>query len=107
MALQHKYKFISVAARDSVADEHELLHNTYEDAVLQVHFDFLSCDFEVRNGKPYDPGHEDEKDKKAPYKCFEDVKMYKGKVAQYTHCYPDGPIGFIKKIKYGKSKRHH
>lgn len=102
MALQTKY--ISVAARDTAAQEHELLHDTYDEAVLQVHENFLDCDFEVRNGKPYDPGHEDEKDKKAPYKCFQDIKMYKGMVAEYTHSYPDGPIGYIKKIKYGKPK---
>lgn len=72
--------------------------STYEECVELTHEYFLSYDFEVKDGKPYDSGHETGDDVETePFDCFDDVKMHNGKVAQFVHCGGDGPVVEIRK----------
>lgn len=88
-------QFISITKHNAYGGQDIEVRKTYEKAVDDVHECFLSYDFEVRDGKPYDPGHEDKKDLNAAFECFSEVIMHNGKVAQFTHCDGEGPSGEI------------
>lgn len=73
------------------------VRDSYASAVDEAHKFFLSYCFEVRDGKPFDPGNDDGKN--GGYDCFDSVKMYKGKVAEFVHYNGDGPTCIIAKAK--------
>jgi hypothetical protein len=88
--------FIADCRHESSSDAHPVFFPTYEEAVDEVHEHFLSYDFEIRDGLPYDPGHEgDSRNPNSAFDCFDDVEMYNGKVASFTHCGGDGPVATI------------
>ena len=87
--------FVAVTKHNSSADPHIAHRETYDECVEIVHNHFLSYDCELKDGKPFDKGNEDKDDKDAGFKCFSNVKMHNGKVAQYTHCDGDGPVAYI------------
>ncbi len=91
-----KKQFIAITARDAMSDKDMVVRDTYEKAVDIIHNDFLDYDFELRNGRPYDYGHEDKNDPEAAYRVFDNVVIHNGKVASYSHCNGDGPIGEIR-----------
>lgn len=84
--------YIAIVKHNSTGNPSVKSKKTYDAAVDVVHKHFLSYDFELKDGKPYDPGH-------APgqhaFDCFSDVIIHEGKVAQFTHCDGDGPVGEI------------
>lgn len=82
---------------NSTADGSYAARPTKEECAELVHDFFLSYDFEMRNGKPYDPGHEDESNSNEAYKVFDNVELYKGKMAGFMHCGGDGPVAEIVK----------
>jgi hypothetical protein len=93
--------FIAVMKHESSSDPYLAFRPTYEEAVDEVHEHFLSYDFEIRDGKAYDPGHEDDRPGKEsePFDCFDQVKYHNGKVSQYWHCNGDGPEAWIQENK--------
>jgi len=76
--------------------EGELSHRkTYKECVDIVHNFFLSYGFEIKDGKAFDEGnHIGDND---GFEVFTDVVLYRGKVANFTHCEGDGPIAEIRK----------
>ena len=86
--------FIAVMKHTGTSDGSMYFRKTYEEAVDEVHDHFLSYDFEVRDGKAYDPGHEGD-DPNEPFNCFNNVEFYNGKVSQFWHCHGDGPEGWV------------
>ena len=82
--------FIAIMKHNSTANGRHAARSTYEDAVEETHKFFLSYDFELRGGKPFDEGNDD--GKAGGFECFCDVKIHNGKVAQFMHCYGDGPV---------------
>jgi hypothetical protein len=79
----------------------------YDQAVNKVHEFFLSYDFEIRDGKPFDPGNDD--GGKGGFEIFGDgpedheypdwkVIEHDGelKVIKFIHCDGDGPVGSIR-----------
>ena len=93
-----KKGFIAITKHNSSSDGDYSHKATYEEAVDEVHQCFLDYDFEIRDGKPYDPGHESsDPTSTEAFDCLSDVIMFNGKVAQFTHCNGDGPEGEIRK----------
>jgi len=84
--------FVAIIKHNSTGNPTLKVKDTYEECVDVVHKHFLSYDFIIKEGKPYDPGH-------APgqraFTCFSDIIMHNNKVAQFTHCDGDGPVGEI------------
>ena len=72
------------------ADGRVAARPTMDEAVEVSHKFFLSYDFEIKDGKPFDEGNDD--GKSGGFDCFSDVKMRDGKVAGFMHCDGDGPI---------------
>jgi len=56
---------------------------------------FKDYDFELRGGKPYDPGHAAFEDDPEGYKCFANVTIMDGKVLEFMHAGGDGPMASI------------
>lgn len=81
---------------------------TYDKAVNKVHKFFLDYDFEIRDGKPFDPGNDDggtggfdifgEGGEGVQYPDWEIIE-HDGelKVIKFTHCDGDGPVGSLRK----------
>ena len=81
---------------------------TFKEAVDAVHNHFLSYDFEIKNGKPYDSGNDMNNLEKYPeddgHTIFGDedewtIIEHKGeqKVIRFIHCEGDGPVGSYRK----------
>lgn len=84
--------FVVDMRHDATGDPDLAVFSNYDEAVDRAHEFFESYDFEVRDGKPFDPGHgEDQTD------VFDNVKMHNGKVAEFMHCGGDGPVCWIRK----------
>ena len=89
--------YLTITGHDSGADKSYEKSKTYDEAVDKLHDFFLSYDFIVKDGKPYDEGHGEYPDPEG-FKCFTSVIMHNGKVAQFTHCDGDGPVGEIEEV---------
>lgn len=88
--------FIAITKHNGSSEGDMAFRLTYEEAVDEVHECFLDYDFEIRDGKAYDPGHESgDPNDTEPYDCFDAVKIHNGKVCQFYHCNGDGPEGWI------------
>jgi hypothetical protein len=87
-------KFIAITKHDSGADGSYASRDTYEECVEIVHAFFLAYGFEIRDGKPFDDGHDDGKN--GGYIPFNNVIMHNGKIARFMHCDGDGPIAEIR-----------
>jgi len=71
--------------------------DSYDTAVEIVNHFFLSYGFQLKNGKPYDPGNED--GGSGGFDCFDSVKIHNGKVAEFIHYEGEGPYAVIRKGK--------
>ena len=89
--------FIAITKHNSGSEGDYTHRKTYDEAVDVVHKHFIDYDCELKDGKPYSAGNDDGKD--GGFACFSDVIMHNGKVAQFTHCDGDGPVGEIRKSK--------
>jgi len=87
--------FIAITRHNSDADSSYSVKKTYQEAVDEVHDHFLSYDFEMKDGKPFDSGNDDGED--GGFRCFSGVVIFEGKVAEFTHCDGEGPEGEIRK----------
>jgi len=86
--------YVAIMKHDSGADPTVAARESYDEVVDVVHKFFLDHDFEIRDGKPYDSGNDDGTPKSG-FKVFDNVKMHKGKVAEFMHCDGDGPVADI------------
>ena len=87
--------YIAILKHDGSSDGSMCFRPTYQECVDLVHEFFLDYDFEMKDGKPYDSGHEGS-DPNAPYTCFDAVEIHNGKMAGFIHCYGDGPVAEIR-----------
>ena len=90
-------KFIAITKHNSGSDGSFSARGSYPECVDIVHAFFLSYDFELKDGKPFDEGNDDEKE--GGFDVFSNVTLYDGKVAGFTHAGGDGPVGEIHKSK--------
>lgn len=90
----NKKFYLAYTRHNSDSNESPNLFQHYINAVDCVHDHFLSYDFEIKDDKPYDPGHGDK-----GFKYITGVKMVDGKVARFTHCDGEGPVGWIEEIE--------
>jgi len=74
---------------DHSSDPTYSVRETYDEAVDVAHKYFLSYDFELRDGKPFDSGND--YGDQGGFDVFDNVKMHKGKVAEFMHFGGDGP----------------
>lgn len=88
--------YIVTLQHNSGAEERVTARESYADAVDIVYNFFLSYDFEIKNGKPWDGGNANPLKPNAGFEVFTDVKMFGMKVVQFTHCGGDGPVAKIK-----------
>lgn len=89
--------YLAHCLHNSDSDSDPSAHKTYEGAVDAINEHFLSYDFEIKDGRPFDGGNDDGVD--GGFEVFTGVIIRDGKVAQFTHCDGEGPIGFITKTK--------
>ena len=100
MAKKNKIKgFIIDCRHDGSSECRPEFFQTYEEAVNEVHDFFLSYGFEVRDGRPFDSGHENDSPghEEDGFKCFDNIDMHGDKVAGFMHCDGDGPVADIHK----------
>jgi hypothetical protein len=90
-------KFIAITKHNSGADGSLATRKSYGECVDIVHAFFLSYDFELKDGKPFDEGNDDGKE--GGFEVFTNVTLYDGKVAEFTHAGGDGPVGEIRRSK--------
>lgn len=67
---------------------------TEEEAGQAVHNFFLSYDFILKEGEPFDPNNDD--DKGFGFRVFDNVKMENEKVVSFMHAGGDGPVGYVR-----------
>lgn len=92
--------FIVELGHDSSSETGKFV-KTYDEAVDLVHEFFLDYGFEIKDGKPFDPGHSEE-----GFEVFGDgpgehqypdwkIIEHNGemKVIKFIHCDGDGPVG--------------
>lgn len=87
--------YIVTMKHNAMADGNVAARATYGEAVDVAHQYFLSYDFELRDGRPFDGGNDD--GVTGGFDCFQDVLMHDGKVAGFMHCGGDGPFCNIRK----------
>jgi hypothetical protein len=88
--------FIVVTKYEGTSEPSMSFRTDYDEAVDLVHEYFLGYDFEVKDGKAYDPGHESGRPGDTePFDCFDNVEFHNGKVIQFWHCNGDGPEAWI------------
>jgi hypothetical protein len=83
---------------DSDSDAPPNKAKSYKKAVKDVHEHFLSYDFELIDGRPFDVGNASYENDSDGYDVFSEVELYEGNVARFTHCNGEGPMGWIIKI---------
>ena len=88
-------KFITSCQHEYGADARLKSFDDYEKAVEHIHKFFLSYDFEIRDGRPYDSGNAAFEGDEGGFSCIS-AAMHNGKVCSFTHCDGDGPIGEIR-----------
>jgi hypothetical protein len=91
--------FVAITKHNDTGSPEISARQTYDECVEIVHEHFLGYGFIVKDGQPYDPGHENPKKPDDAIKCFSNVIMHNNKVAQFIHCDGDGPVGEIKQSK--------
>ncbi len=89
--------FISITKHNSGSDGDLTYRNSYDECVELNHEFFLDYDFEIKDGKPFDSGNDD--DKNGGFECFSNIVIHNGKIAEFTHCDGDGPVAEIRKSK--------
>lgn len=77
---------------DANGDPH-VKAGSHKECVDAVHEHFLSYDFEIRDGQPFDGGHDD--GGHGGFACFSNVEICYGKISGYSHCDGDGPVANI------------
>ena len=88
--------FIAVTKHDSSSDGDMYHRDTYKECVDIVHEHFLGYGFEIKDGKPYDSGNDSEDGSDDDgFSVFDNVEMFEGKVAGFSHADGDGPEGEI------------
>lgn len=87
--------FIAITKSESSSEPTVQFRETYEECVDLMHEHFLSYDFEVIDGRPYDDGNSSDEDPEEGYDCFDNIVMHGDKVAGFSHCDGDGPEGEI------------
>jgi hypothetical protein len=90
-----KKSYLVYTLHDSSSDASPILAKNYDQAVDHVHDYFLSYDFYLKDGRPYDDGNESEDDPEEGFSVFSQVELYNGKVARFTHSDGDGPMAWI------------
>jgi hypothetical protein len=65
----------------------------YDKAVAEAHKFFMSFDFSLQDGQPFDHGALRGQERTT----LSQVKMHKGKVAEFVHREGDGPVCRIEK----------
>lgn len=83
---------------DSGADPKFAVRKTYFGAVQVAHKFALDHGFEIRDGKPFDPGNDTEGTTEG-FDCFDNVKMHDGQIAGFMHCGGEGPCCKITEVK--------
>jgi len=91
--------FLVLAQHSSTHEMDVEVFHDMEEAAKDAHAFFKSYRFEVRDGKPYDPGNDPE-----GFACFDDVETYvlsDGSlcITQFTHCGGDGPVLEVRTAK--------
>jgi len=85
--------FIALTMHNSSSEPTAQFRVSYEECVDLVHEHFLSYGFKMEKGKPFDPGHDDGAD--GGFESFDEVIVHGDKIAEFSHCDGDGPIGKI------------
>lgn len=85
--------FIVVCRRDLTDDGVLAFREDYKSAVDFLHQQFLDNDFCLRDGKPFDPGHDDGED--GGFEIFDSFELFEGKISAFSFDSGDGPSGFI------------
>jgi hypothetical protein len=93
--------FVVIMKHNSSASGNVAVKPTIEEALEVSHRFFLSYDFQVINGKPWDGGNSRVRENPAPddegFDAFDNVQMLGDKVLTFMHCGGDGPVCEIKK----------
>lgn len=87
--------YLAYLRHNEDADNFPKIYDDYDIAALAVHNFFLSYGFEIRNGKPYDPGHDTGEQNCDTSKYFKDFKVVNGRVVSFKHCDGEGPTAWI------------
>lgn len=87
--------YLAHCLHSSDSDSEPSAHKTYGGAIDAIHEHFLSYGFEIKDGRPFDSGNDDGRE--GGFEVFSGVLIVDNKVAQFTHCDGEGPIGFITK----------
>lgn len=95
----NKKFYLAYARHNRDSDNPPSLFQHYINAVDCVNDHFINYDLEIRDGKPYDPGNAGFDNDPKGFKCITNVKMIDGKVAKFTHCNGDGPVGWVEEIE--------
>ncbi len=82
---------------DSGSDPTFAVRKWFFGAVQVAHKFAQDYDIEVKDGKPFDLGNDD--GNQGGFKCFTNVKMHNGQIAEFTHCGGDGPCCTITEVK--------
>lgn len=72
-----------------------IVATTLDEAAVHAHAHFEAYEFEVRDGKPFDPGNADDAD--GGFTCFDNVKMHGDLVLEFMHSGGDGPCCTVKR----------
>ncbi len=78
---------------------------TSEEAESAIHDFFLSYDFELREGKPFDPNNCDD-NRGFGFEVFSNFEVKNDKVVKFMHCGGDGPVAFVRQSRSNKTKKH-
>lgn len=82
--------YIAILKHESSADGTYQYRETKQECIDLVHEFFLSYGFEMKDGNPYDPEHEDGDN--GGFSCFDNIEIVDGKMAAFMHCDGDGPV---------------
>lgn len=90
-----KFLYVVDMRHDYTAESRFAVAKDLDQAAEKAHEFFESYDFEIKDGKPFDPGHDDGAE--GGFICFDGVKMRKGKVLEFQHANGSGPVCRVSK----------
>ncbi len=76
---------------DSTGEAEYKVCKTLDEAADRVEDFMKSYDFEIKNGKPFDPGNVVIGMDDRGYEVFDNVEYHNGRVIAFMHCGGDGP----------------
>lgn len=86
--------FVLCTGHDSGYVRPKFANEDYKKVVVEAHKFFEQYGFEVRDGKPYDPGQGDDEE---CFGIFQSVTMEGDLVAEFTH-HEEGPVCQIHEV---------